>query len=92
MKTSECHVGQIVHFTCNGQGRGGHYSVMAVVTKVNRVNALLTELPRSYKPGARWNWPIEDLWNEEQDRAHGRAMLTELAKLPHLAGILKDLQ
>ncbi len=92
MLKSECFVGQIVYFTCNGRGRGGHYSVRAVVTKVNSKNALLTEAPRSYSPGTLWNWPIADLRTEEQDRAHGRAMLVELAKLPHLAGILKDMK
>ena len=69
MDKSSCFVGQIVHFTCNGRGRGGHYSVRAEVTKVNSKNALLTELKGSYSPGTRWNWPIADLLTDEQDKA-----------------------
>lgn len=59
-------VGDTVHFTCNGRGRGGHYHVTAIVTKVNSKNALLTEKDRSYSPGTRWNWPIELLTSEEE--------------------------
>jgi hypothetical protein len=66
MDKSACFVGQTVHFTCNGKGRGGHYHVTAVVTKVNSKNALLTEKERSYWPGSRWNWPIADLTSEEE--------------------------
>lgn len=92
MHKSECFVGQTVRFTCNGRdnqgSRGGHYSVKAVVTKVNSKNALLTELQGTYRPGSKWNWPISELRTEEQDRAHGQAMLAELSKLPHLKGII----
>jgi hypothetical protein len=69
MDKSTCFVGQTVHFTCNGKGRGGHYHVTAVVTKVNAKNALLTEKARSYAPGTRWNWPIELLTSEEEYEA-----------------------
>lgn len=94
MLKSECFVGQVVRFTCNGRGRGGHYGVVAVVTKVNQKNALLTEAPGSYWPGSKWSWPIENLRTEEQDRTHNRKMLAELGfdKLAHLAGILKDMK
>lgn len=96
MLKSECFVGQIVHFTCNGRdaqgSRGGHYGVKGVVTKVKQKNALITEVKGTYRPGALWDWPIEKLRTEEQDKAHGREMLAELAKLPHLAGIIKELQ
>jgi hypothetical protein len=90
MLKSECFVGQIVHFTCNGRGRGGHYSVRAEVTKVNSKNALLTESKGSYSPGTRWNWPISELRTDEQDRAHGRAMLESIRTIhPEL---LRDLR
>lgn len=69
MDKSACYVGQTVHFTCNGRGRGGHYFVTAVVTKVNSKNALLTEKERSYRPGTRWNWPIELLTSHEDYEA-----------------------
>ena len=45
----------IVEFTCNGRGRGGHYKVTALVTKVNAKTFKATELPRSYSPGTRWS-------------------------------------
>lgn len=96
MLKSECFVGQTVYFTCNGRdaqgSRGGHYAVKGVVTKVNSKNALITEVKGTYRPGARWNWPISELRTEDQDRAHGQAMLAELSKLPHLAAIIKDIQ
>lgn len=96
MLKSECFVGQIVNFTCNGRdsmgSRGGHYSVRGVVTKVNSKNALITEVKGTYRPGAHWNWPISELRTEEQDKAYGQSMLAELVKLPHLAGILKDIK
>jgi hypothetical protein len=69
MDKSTCFVGQTVHFTCNGKGRGGHYHVTAVVTKVNSKNALLTEKERSYRPGSRWNWPIELLTSDVEYEA-----------------------
>jgi len=65
MDKAACYKGQTVHFTCNGRGRGGHYHVTAIVTKVNSKNALLTEKERSYSPGTRWNWPIELLTSDE---------------------------
>jgi len=51
-------IGDKIEFTCNGKGRGGHYHVTAIVTKVNRKNVLASEAERSYRPGTRWNWPI----------------------------------
>ncbi len=96
MLKSECFVGQIVYFTCNGRdsrgSRGGHYAVKAQVTKVKQKNALLTEVQGTYSPGALWDWPIEKLRTKDQDQAHGQAMLAELSKLPHLAAIIKDIQ
>ena len=59
---SQLKVGDIFHFTCNGSGRGGHYTVYAMVTKVNRKTVAATEQPRSYKPGTLWRVSI----NEEQ--------------------------
>ena len=69
MDKSALKIGDTVHFTCNGRGRGGHYHVTAVVTKVNTKNALLTEKARSYAPGTRWNWPIELLESEAEYEA-----------------------
>lgn len=66
MDKSSCVKGQTVHFTCNGRGRGGHYHVTGIVTKVNSKNALITEAKGSYSPGTRWNWPIELLTSEEE--------------------------
>ena len=54
-------VGEEFHFTCNGRGRGGHYSVFAKVTKVNRKTVAALELPRSYWPGTRWSVSISEL-------------------------------
>jgi len=50
-------VGDKVEFTCNGRGRGGHYHVTAVVTKVNRKTIQATEADRSYRPGTLWRLP-----------------------------------
>jgi hypothetical protein len=50
-------VGDTVTFTGNGRGRGGHYSVTALVTKVNRTTFKCTELPGSYGPGTLYIWP-----------------------------------
>ena len=44
-------VGDIVTFTGNGRGRGGHYSVTLTITKVNRVTVEATEAKGSYRPG-----------------------------------------
>lgn len=53
-------VGDVVHFTCNGRGRGGHFNVTARVTKVNKKTFKATELPRSYSPGTLWNVSISE--------------------------------
>jgi len=50
-------VGDKIEFTCNGQRRGGHYHVSAVVTKVNRKTVDATEAKRSYLPGTLWDMP-----------------------------------
>ena len=85
MLKTECFVGQTVHFTCNGRGRGGHYCVTAIVTKVNQKNALLTEAEGSYWPNSKWSWPIEDLLTREQDKAKNIKMVAEMKILyPHL--------
>lgn len=47
-------VGNIIQFICNGKGRGNHYSVTALVTKLNRKTFDCTEQPRSYAPGTLW--------------------------------------
>lgn len=46
--------GDIIYFLCRGNGRGGHYSVTAKVTKVNRITIEATECVRSYGSGAQW--------------------------------------
>jgi len=46
--------GDVFEFTCNGNGRGGHYNVTATVTKVNRKTVKAIERERSYRPGTRW--------------------------------------
>src|SRR3954462_12082748 len=52
-------IGDVVHFLCNGRGRGGHYRVTARVTKVNKKTFKALELPRSYSPGTRWTVHID---------------------------------
>lgn len=47
--------GDRISFLCNGRGRGGHFSVTAVVDKVNTKTLKATEAPRSYSPGTLWN-------------------------------------
>lgn len=51
----DCRVGDEINFLCNGAGRGGHYRVWAVVTKINRKTVAATECSRSYKPGTLWS-------------------------------------
>ncbi len=46
--------GAKVEFTCNGRGRGGHYRVTAVVTKVRAKSFDAVEAERSYRPGTNW--------------------------------------
>jgi hypothetical protein len=38
--TKDIKIGNKIHFLCNGNGRGGHYMVSAIVTKINRVEVL----------------------------------------------------
>jgi hypothetical protein len=52
--TSTLAVGDQVEFTCNRRGRGGHYHVTAIVTKINRKTFQATEAERSYRPGTPW--------------------------------------
>ena len=47
-------IGQVIEFTCNGRGRGGHYHVSATVTKINPKTVKAIECTRSYSPGTRW--------------------------------------
>lgn len=47
-------IGDVVSFSCNGHGRGGHFNVTARITKVNKKTFKATELPRSYSPGTLW--------------------------------------
>lgn len=51
----ELRVGDTVHFTGNGRGRGGHYDVTVTVTKKNRRTFDAIETRGSYMPGTRWN-------------------------------------
>ena len=90
MDKSECFVDQIVHFTSNGRGRGGHYTVRAQVTKVNSKNALLTEIEGSYWPGSKWNWPIADLRTHKQDEAYS-INLVEIVRAIH-PGLIEGIQ
>lgn len=53
-------IGDIIEFICNGNGRGGHYSVSATITKIKRVTFDCTENPGSYYPGTRWNLRLDD--------------------------------
>lgn len=55
-------IGDVVSFSCNGRGRGGHYNVTARITKVNKKTFKATELVRSYRPGTPWtvNYSGED--------------------------------
>ena len=69
MDKSACTVGSVVHFTCDGRGRGGHYHVTGTVTEVKRKNALIRENSRSYQPGKIWLWPIELLSSEAEYEA-----------------------
>lgn len=55
---AELKVNDLIDFTCNGSGRGGHYSVKAIVTKVNRKTVAATEYNGSYKPGTLWRVTI----------------------------------
>jgi hypothetical protein len=63
-------VGDLIEFTCNGKGRGGHYHVTAVVTKINRKTVDATEYERSYRPGTLWRMPLTHIekinreWNQ----------------------------
>lgn len=50
----ELKVGDRISFTCNGRGRGGHCSVSAKVTKINRKTFQALEMARSYTPGTKW--------------------------------------
>jgi hypothetical protein len=60
--TSPSHlkVGDRFDFSCNGSGRGGHYRVGAIVTKVNRKTVAATEAERSYSPGTLWRVTIDE--------------------------------
>jgi hypothetical protein len=57
---SQLKVGDKIDFTCNGSGRGGHYRVGAIVTKVNRKTVAATEAERSYRPGTLWRVAINE--------------------------------
>lgn len=54
-EVGEINVGDVITFTCNGAGRGGHYGVTATVTKVKAKTFDATERERSYRPGTLWN-------------------------------------
>lgn len=76
---SNIKVGDIINFTCNGRGRGNHYGVTALVTKLNRKTFECTEQPRSYAPGTLWRIHFDNdsitfrftLWySAKQDHYH----------------------
>jgi hypothetical protein len=54
-------VGERIFFNCNGRGRGNHYLVTAIVTRVHRKTVEATEAEKSYSPGTRWRVAISDL-------------------------------
>jgi len=62
-----------VEFTCNGSGRGGHYHVTAVVSKINRKTVDLVEADRSYRPGTRWRIPQTHVERVNGERFAGYA-------------------
>lgn len=66
-------IGDLIEFTCNGRGRGGHYHVTAVVTKVNRKTVDATEFERSYLPGTRWRIPQTHVERLNREKYHGYA-------------------
>lgn len=51
---AELKSGDVVSFTGNGRGRGGHYNVTVVVDKINKATFNATEAERSYAPGTKW--------------------------------------
>lgn len=53
-EATQLNVGDHVEFLCNGRGRGGHHTVFAMVTKVNKKTFKATEWNRSYAPGTHW--------------------------------------
>ena len=64
-------VGDLIEFTCNGRGRGGHYHVTAVVTKVNRKTVDATEAERSYLPGTLWRVSLPHIIRVNREKYHG---------------------
>ena len=50
----EVKIGDKIKFLCNGRGRGGHYSVFAIVDKINKKTIKCTEAGKSYLPGTPW--------------------------------------
>lgn len=58
--TEPLKVGDIVEFTCNGKGRGGHYHVAAKVTGIKRKTFVATEHFGSYRPGTIWNLRLDE--------------------------------
>ena len=53
-------VGDVIRFTCNGAGRGGHYGVTATVTNVNRSTVKAEDNNGSYRPGKRWTISVNE--------------------------------
>lgn len=51
---STLQVGDVVRFTGNGKGRGGHCNVTVRVDKINRKTFNATEVEGSYRPGTLW--------------------------------------
>jgi hypothetical protein len=60
-ETTELNVGDKITFRCNGRGRGGHFNVTAIVTKIKRKTIDCTEAERSYRPGTPWCVNKEDV-------------------------------
>lgn len=66
-------IGDKIEFTCNGRGRGGHYHVTAIVTKVNRKTVDATEAERSYRPGTLWRMPKTHIERVNDEKFAGYA-------------------
>lgn len=54
IELNDLKVGKVIEFLCNGRGRGGHYRVAALVTKINAKTVAATEVYGSYSPMTRW--------------------------------------
>jgi len=47
-------IGDTIRFSCNGSGRGGHFTVYATIRKINTKTIVAVENKGSYRPGTNW--------------------------------------